>query len=109
MRRIIFLERMSETQGLILRLLAYEGDTLPSYGTLSSEVLESLLTFPVLFGERAPPIILGEVNMCKDSLNDLGRCDLGTASEDIIGSWSSCKNKCINIKSLSWHHAYPSM
>lgn len=42
--------------------------------------------FPVLFGDRAPPIILGEVNMCNDSLNDLGRCDLGTASEDIIGS-----------------------
>lgn len=41
--------------------------------------------FPVLFGDSAPPIILGDVKMCNDSLKDRGRCDLGIES-DIIGS-----------------------
>ena len=31
--------------------------------------------------------------MCKDSLKDLGRCDLWIESEEIIGSWSSCKQR----------------
>lgn len=44
-------------------------------------------TFPTRVGDNAHPNIEGEVKMCNDSENDLGRLTVFSA---IIGSWSPC-------------------